>query len=150
MTDALWEGKGGRGWDCHCTDKSSSSKKFSYANEWKVKAPVCRQRRSHPFSVPFLIFCFSAYKFRASHNRKPLERCSYTYSTSLARESGSARVPVNQTRLCVGRHGPGSAESGSARYWLVRVWVVPSVSTRSHTQTVWVLSLKTIYIVFHV
>jgi hypothetical protein len=75
-------------------------------------------------------------------------RCPYTY------ESGSARVPMSQTRLCVGRHEPGSAESGwarqglrwgSARYWLVRVWVVPSqahVSTRPHAQAVWVLSLK--------
>jgi hypothetical protein len=61
-------------------------------------------------------------------------RCPYTYL------SGSARVPMNQTRLCVGRHEPGSAESGWARqglrwgsapYWLVRVWVVTS-QARNH------------------
>jgi hypothetical protein len=34
--------------------------------------------------------------------------------TVAARESGSARVPVSQTRLCVGRHEPGSAESARA------------------------------------
>jgi hypothetical protein len=32
-------------------------------------------------------------------------RCPYTY------ESGSARVPMSQTRLCVGRHEPGSPGS---------------------------------------
>jgi hypothetical protein len=63
-------------------------------------------------------------------------------------EPGSARLSMSQTRLCVGRHEPGSAESGwalqglwwgSARYWLVRVCVVPSqtrISTRPHAQTV--------------
>jgi hypothetical protein len=30
---------------------------------------------------------------------------------SLTRESGSARVPMSQTRLCVGRHEPGSART---------------------------------------
>jgi hypothetical protein len=66
-----------------------------------------------------------------------VQRCPYTY------ESGSARLPRSPTRLCVGRHEPGSAESGlarqglrwdSARYRLVRVWVVPSqarISTRT-------------------
>jgi hypothetical protein len=62
-------------------------------------------------------------------NHEKVLRCPYTY------ESGSARFPMSQTRLCVGRHEPGSAKSGlarqglrwgSARYWLVRVWVVPS------------------------
>jgi hypothetical protein len=38
-----------------------------------------------------------------------LLRCTYTY------ESGSARVPMSQTRLCGGRHEPGSAQSGLAR-----------------------------------
>jgi hypothetical protein len=36
-------------------------------------------------------------KYKGAHTR-----------TSLARESGSARVPISQTRLCVGRHEPGS------------------------------------------
>jgi hypothetical protein len=36
-------------------------------------------------------------------------RCPYTY------ESVSALVPMSQTRLCVGGHDPGSAESGLAR-----------------------------------
>jgi hypothetical protein len=66
--------------------------------------------------------------------------------TSLASESGWARVPMSQTRPCVECHKPDLADSGlapqglrwgSARqpacYWLVRVWEVPSqtrVSTR--------------------
>jgi hypothetical protein len=33
-------------------------------------------------------------------------------------ESGSARVPMSQTRLCVGRHEPCSAESSLARQGL--------------------------------
>jgi hypothetical protein len=38
--------------------------------------------------------------------------------TGLARESDSARVPMSQTRPCVGRHEPGWAESGGARQGL--------------------------------
>ena len=38
--------------------------------------------------------------------------------TSLARESGSARVPMSQTRPCMGRHEPGLAEPSEARQGL--------------------------------
>jgi hypothetical protein len=63
--------------------------------------------------------------------------------TSLARESGSAWVPMSQSRLCgAPRAGLGRVRLGSpgpsvglgsppARYWFVRVWVVES-QARNH------------------
>jgi hypothetical protein len=48
-----------------------------------------------------------AEQFKGAHTR-----------TILTRESGSTRVPMSQTRLCVGRHEPGSAESGLVRQGL--------------------------------
>jgi hypothetical protein len=69
-------------------------------------------------------------------------RCPYTYESGSRVRLGSGSSEPNSSVCGAPRAGLASPP---ARYWLVRVWVMPSqarVSTRPHAQTVRVLSLK--------
>ena len=95
------------------TVKNASVMHVYYVRGYTICSHLSLSSASTPVLIPFLADTVGA----LCHSASVLTVSAHT-RTSLASESGWARVPMSQTRPCVECHEPDLADSGLARQGL--------------------------------